>query len=158
VYNLLNDLPPRNYVVLPGDTITDEWNINADGDYHLRVNGPNGFYREFIGDKANTLIEVVCSYQKNASGLTGNIELGIKNMSAQKQVIEIIDNAYKAAAITQTLAPNAILAIPVNLNKSSNWYDVSIKIKDNKIFERRYAGHVETGKASITDPLMGGVV
>ncbi len=160
VYNLLNDLPPRNYVVLPGDTITDEWTVNADGNYHLRVNGPNGFYREFIGNKNKTLPEVVCNYQQAgaAKGLSGNIELSIKNMSAQKQVIEIIDNAYKTGTITQTLSPDAIITIPVNLNESSNWYDVSVKIKGNKIYEIRYAGHVETGRESITDPLMGGLV
>lgn len=159
VYNLLNDLPPRNYVVLPGDTITDEWTVNAEGNYHLRVNGPNGFYREFIGNKNKTLFEVVCNYQQaGANNLSGNIELSIKNMSAQKQVIEIIDNAYKTGTITQTLSPAAIITIPVNLNESSNWYDVSVKIKGNKIYERRYAGHVETGRESITDPLMGGLV
>ncbi|MGN6353960.1 MAG: phosphocholine-specific phospholipase C [Parafilimonas sp.] len=159
VYNLLNDLPPRNYVVLPGDTITDEWTVNAEGNYHLRVNGPNGFYREFIGNKNKTLPEVVCNYQQaGANNLSGNIELSIKNMSAQKQVIEIIDNAYKTGTITQTLSPAAIITIPVNLNESSNWYDVSVKIKGNKIYERRYAGHVETGRESITDPLMGGLV
>ncbi|MFT4153668.1 phosphocholine-specific phospholipase C [Parafilimonas sp.] len=160
VYDVLNPLPPRNYVVLAGDTITDTWQVNADGNYHLRINGPNGFFRECIGNKTNAVIEIVCHYQKaaGAEGLSGNIELSIKNRSAQKQVIEIIDNAYKAETITQTIAANAMAGIPISLNKSSNWYDVSVKIKSNKTFERRYAGHVETGKESITDPLMGGVV
>jgi phospholipase C len=43
-------------------------------------------------------------------------------------------------------------------SKSFGWYDFSMKMKDNSSFERRYAGRVETGIASKTDPLMGKIV
>jgi phospholipase C len=43
----------------------------------------------------------------------------------------------------------------LNLTKSHNWYDFSVKVKDDSIFLRRYAGHVETGQSSFTDPAMG---
>jgi phospholipase C len=44
------------------------------------------------------------------------------------------------------------------LSKSFGWYDFSLKIKGNELFEKRYAGHVETGKPAKTDPFMGRVV
>lgn len=158
VFDSMANVPPRNYVVLPGDSLKDEWTIN--GDYHLRIHGPNGFYRAFTGNKSNALIEVACAYQQDLTTKkpSGNIELHIKNLSAQKQTVVITDNAYKAKPVTQTIAPGAIATIVVDLYKNSNWYDVSVSIQGINGFERRYAGHVETGETGITDPLMGGVV
>jgi phospholipase C len=39
--------------------------------------------------------------------------------------------------------------------KSHGWYDVSVSVEGGEV---RYAGRVETGATSITDPAMGGVV
>lgn len=47
--------------------------------------------------------------------------------------------------------------IILNLNKSHGWYDFSVLASGSNKFERRYAGHVETGKESFTDPVMGRV-
>lgn len=45
----------------------------------------------------------------------------------------------------------------LDLKNSFNWYDVSLKIKDNIHFEKRYAGRIETGDHSKSDPFMGRV-
>jgi len=158
VYDMTDNAPSRNYVALPGDDLADEWNIK--NNYHFRVYGPNGFYREFTGSKIDPMAEVACTYpQKTGTKKpSGNVELQIKNASAQDQVVIITDNSYKAKPITQTITAGNTAIIPFDLSKSNNWYDVSITIKDRSGFERRYAGHVETGEASTTDPLMGGVV
>ena len=42
------------YAVRAGDTLKDEWDLSSDlGIYHLRVYGPNGFFREFTGDNTD---------------------------------------------------------------------------------------------------------
>jgi phospholipase C len=46
----------------------------------------------------------------------------------------------------------------LDLIKTYGWYDFTVKVKGNDSFEKRYAGRVETGKESFTDPMMGGVV
>jgi phospholipase C len=106
------------------------------------------------------MTEVACVYQQKTGTkkLSGNIELQIKNSSAQNEVVIITDNSYKAKPIDQTITPGHTAIIPVDLSRSSYWYDVSITIKDMNGFERRCAGHVETGEASTTDPFMGGVI
>lgn len=38
-----------------------------------------------------------------------------------------------------------------NLERSGSWYDFTVK---SEAFERRFAGRVETGKASVSDPAM----
>jgi phospholipase C len=50
---------------------------------------------------------------------------------------------------------DGLLTIALDTGNSFGWYDFSVKIKGNTTFERRYAGRVETGAASKTDPLMG---
>jgi phospholipase C len=39
--------------------------------------------------------------------------------------------------------------------KSFGWYDFSVSIKENPSFMKRFAGRVETGKESVSDPFMG---
>jgi phospholipase C len=43
------------------------------------------------------------------------------------------------------------------LDTKFGWYDFSVFIEGNTVFEKRYAGHVETGKESKSDPLMAGL-
>ena len=159
VYSPLDNEPPRQYAVKAGDNLFDEWPTDTEGNYHLQLYGPNGYYREFAGNAADTAIEVLCEYEKAGSkSLTGNIELKIRNTSGNKITVQVTDNAYKTKPVSKTIAANAQASIIINLGKSKQWYDFSVKVNSNNRFENRYAGRVETGKPGITDPLMGGVV
>ncbi len=152
------------YTTVAGDTVKDSWPL-ADFEnyhYHLCIYGPNGFFREFKGNSNNPAIDIACGYEQakmNAKRLTGNITLGIKNNSGQQQIIQITDNAYKSPVQTKTLAATADATnIILNLSKSQYWYDFTVKIKGNDLFEVRYAGHVETGEDTTSDPAMGKTV
>jgi phospholipase C len=152
------------YTVVAGDALKDNWSIaNFENNvYHLCVYGPNGFFREFKGSSNNPDVDILCDYEHaklNTKRLTGNIALHIKNKSGRKQVLEIIDNAYKNPVVTKNLAATGSdSTIILNLGKSHHWYDFSIKIKGHDLFESRYAGHIETGESSKTDPAMGKAV
>ena len=162
--NTGNDLAIRTYAVAAGDTLTDSWNIDdfANGQYHLSLYGPNGFFRELKGNAADPAIDISVEYSRLASDkkkATGNIEIYATNASGQAQILEITDNAYKTGKHVLTVAANKRPStLMLNLSKSFGWYDFTVRIKGNATFEKRYAGHVETGKASFTDPLMGGLV
>jgi len=152
------------YAVAPGDSLPDKWALKdfENGIYHLRVYGPNGFFREFRGDVNDPIADIVCRYQLSASDtkkLTGNIELNISNTGdSYPLTVEIKDNAFKTGTIEKTVdAANKNTRILLDLSKSSGWYDFSVKIKGHDLFEKRYAGRVETGRHSISDPVMGGV-
>jgi phospholipase C len=43
-----------------------------------------------------------------------------------------------------------------SLEKSGNWYDFTVTADDRGRFSRRFAGRVETGRDSFSDPAMGG--
>jgi phospholipase C len=44
------------------------------------------------------------------------------------------------------------------LQKSKGWYDFVISIVGKNDFLKQYAGHLETGEESISDPFMGGML
>ncbi len=153
------------FAVSAGDALNNSWVINdfENNNYHLRLYGPNGFYREFIGDVNDPIADIFCGYEKaliESKKLTGNIELKISNQNnSQPLMVEIKDNAYKNPSIKKIInAKNGESKIIIDLGKSHGWYDFSVKVKGNDLFEKRFAGHVETGNFSITDPLMGGEI
>ena len=43
----------------------------------------------------------------------------------------------------------------LDLKKTYGWYDFTVTIRVEIAYSRRYAGRAETGKASISDPVMG---
>lgn len=152
-----------SFAVAAGDTLTYNWPVKAfeNDNYHLRVHGPNGFYRAYMGDKNNPNITVNCNYEKsrlNAAKLTGNIVVNVANSDTKPITVIISDHSYKSGSITKTLAPNSNTAIVLNLSKNHNWYDFIVKVSGNNTYEEHFAGRVETGNITQTDPLMGGVV
>ena len=149
-----------DYAVAAGDELKDSWNVNdfENGHYRLRVYGPNGFFREFSGNKNDGAIDVKMKYKQVNGKPTGNIILELVNKAIGSKGIIITDNSYKAGTIEQTIDATASKEITLDMSKTFGWYDISIKLKDSASFERRYAGRVETGSSSKTDPFMGKAV
>ncbi|SDG38601.1 phosphocholine-specific phospholipase C [Chitinophaga filiformis] len=148
------------YAVKAGDSLTDSWPLASfeNGLYHLRVYGPNGFYREFMGNENDPLVDVVCGYERKGKAFTGNVSLQLYNPDkTQAYTVEIIDHAYKSGNHKKVLTAGAKSSIVLDLRKSFGWYDFSVRIAGNRTFERRYAGHVENGKTTFSDPVMGRV-
>jgi len=160
---IMGDVRTWAYTAIAGDAIADTWPLNEfeSGNYHLRAYGPNGFFREFKGNAADPAIELACEYQRSPvdnKKLTGNIHLSLNSFSGKAHNIEIVDHAYKTNNHKLVVNTGAKLNLALNLENSHRWYDFSIKIAGNQNYERRYAGRVETGKPSYSDPFMGGLM
>jgi phospholipase C len=152
-----------DYSVAAGDALQDEWHLNdfAKSQYYLRVYGPNGFYREFMGSQANPLIKVSCNYESDrlrAAKLTGNVMVTVTNNDTKAHTLIITDKSYKTGTQSKTVAAGASTNVVLNLAKSYNWYDFVVSVKGYTGYEERFAGHVETGGHTKTDPLMGGII
>lgn len=147
------------YSVSAGDKIEDSYAISKflNSNYHLKVYGPNGFYREFKGSKENPDIKVTCRYESINKGgqLTGNFKLNIHNLSKDPAQILITDNAYENKEKQKVIKGKAFETLSFDLSKSFGWYDFTVKINGNENFFERAAGHIDTHKISQTDPLMG---
>jgi len=159
---LFEDVKAWSYAVRAGDEIKAQWPLaNFENNlYHLRVYGPNGFFREFIGDKNDPRISIQFRYEidkNDPKKFTGNVVLSFKNLSDENHSIEINDKSYNNEKRTFVLNKSEEKEIVLDLMKSFNWYDISLKIKGSNLFEKRYAGRVETGNHGKSDPFMGKV-
>ena len=131
----------------------------------MMVYGPNGFFREFSGNEQDPLFDIHCVYEKaknNPGKFSGNIMLQVTNGTGHSVSLEITDRAYQSGKRNMTIPPNkrgdVSGTLVLDLHKTYGWYDFSVKIKGNDHFQRRYAGHVETGDPAKTDPGMGQVI
>ncbi|UKJ07325.1 phosphocholine-specific phospholipase C [Solitalea lacus] len=151
-----------------GEFLNYSWLLNnfENENYFLRVYGPNGFFREFKGNSSDPEIEIIADYNPNrfnTKKLTGNIDLKISNLdNKRKYKVFIIDNAYKQKEKVQVVDAAGSFKgkalITIDLSNSHGWYDFSVKIEGFDTFEQRYAGRVETGQGSYSDPAMGMLV
>ncbi len=153
-------LKTRNYAVKSGDRLTDAWQLNdfLEEKYCLEVFGPNGFYRLFKGDDER-ILSVTCRYQTGDNNtLTGNVILTLENLTKKPLQVKVQDKSYLQGTQTLEVAPKNYKTVVWDLTKSHNWYDLQINVWNYPFFEERYAGHIETGKDSFTDPAMGGII
>ena len=135
-----------------GSKVTDTWEIEgfANGVYHLRVCGPNGFLREMAGDGHDPLVDVQCQYMPD-----GNVEMHVSSKMDAPCTVQVKHNAYGIAGRSVTLAAGDKRKFTIDLKKSFCWYDFSVRVDGQTNFLRRYAGRVETGKPGFSDPAMG---
>ena len=144
----------RAYAVRAGDAIKDVVPVGAG--YRVRVDGPNGFMREFAHDAKDTQaappLSVIVDYGENGS-TSGTLRVSLVNLSAAVQVVTIRDESYGAPVRMIRVRAGEEKTTPIDTKPAQGWYDVSIVAGASKY---RYAGRVETGSWSITDPAMGG--
>jgi phospholipase C len=151
IYAYGKEWSTRTYVVAPGESVKDSWPLDLfeNGNYHFRVDGPNGFMREYKGNVNDTLlIDIGYQVDKNKV-MTGNIVVNIISTKTPS-ALEIIDNAYGQEKASMQLGKTTVISQSLDLSKSQGWYDSTVRVGND--FEIRFAGRVETGKESITDP------
>jgi phospholipase C len=159
---VMDDVRTWAYTAKAGDTLADAWPLNEfeNDHYHLRVYGPNGFFREFKGNAVDPDIDIACEYQHSLTDsrkLTGNVELKLHNLSNGQHTVEITDHAYKTNNHKKVLGSSVKSVLALDLANSHGWYDFSVKVSGSQTFEKRYAGRVETGRSGFSDPQMGNV-
>lgn len=142
----------------PGDKIFYEFPVQSfqGGLYKLAVNAPNGFYRYYEGGPKDPQIEITLQYEKNriTGKPTGNIILVcINHHPSESYTLEISDNKYRKPKLESVVAPGK-KEIKADLQKSNGWYDITVAVRGLDSFKQIYAGHVENGQQSITDPAM----
>jgi phospholipase C len=163
VYDNTDRLGPWRYTIESGKNHSAcPWHDQAaSGDYDLSLHGPNGFFRQFRGHLPATNQEHEVEARLAYDAPNGQIVLTLQNTGQSARVLELAqDAAYpvgpgQTRSRTLTLAPGASLADIWNLAAADHWYDLMVTVKDNPAFLRRFAGHLETGQPSRTDPGIG---
>ncbi|WP_020532953.1 phosphocholine-specific phospholipase C [Flexithrix dorotheae] len=146
------------FAVKSGDEIEYQWPIEnfENGQYHLRVYGPNGYFREFIGDNQGPKIEITCSPVKKNQTFSQSLNIQLKNLAQTKPFkLNLVETSYQNQEKQIEIAPEAVESVLLDTSTSDGWYDFTIKSLESECFKVSYAGRWETGKDSISDPLMG---
>lgn len=152
VYDRAGSAGPWTYTVAAGATLTDRPPGLAAGAYRLTVRGPNGFLRDFAGNGASTPMPTVVLEEAGDQLL-----LKLANPGTKETVLTVRRLAYSSGEIARaTLAPGESRVVRVKIAAAHHWYDLLVEGEDG--FSRRFAGHVETGRPSWSDPAIGALV
>ncbi|WP_329129812.1 phospholipase C, phosphocholine-specific [Streptomyces sp. NBC_01476] len=139
---------PWSYTAAAGRKIAGSWDVTAaHGAYDLTVHGPNGFLRAFQGSASHTGAEVTARHDAR----TGRVELTFTN-SGRGTLRFTVGNAYGGHRETYTVGAGRRVTRSVDLGHSGHWYDLTVRSDHDAAFSRRFAGHVETGRAGVSDP------
>jgi phospholipase C len=150
VYDIRHlDLPPRRYTVEAGKRLDGVWQADA---YDLRIFGPQGFHRQLAGDSRTDglTVEAVRAGDALALSLTNRTAAPIRAVIATEVYADI------AHAATVDIGPGESRTWRERLVSRGGWYDVAVRIPEAPGFLRRFAGRIETGRPSISDPAMCG--
>jgi phospholipase C len=141
---------PRTYTVGSGKNLSDTW--DAASGYDLSVHAPNGFFRHFAGGH-RAYLDVEAFYDARGNEIT----LVIKNLGSEKANVTV-RNGYLSGTTKVSLNPGESASDHWSLSRTRGWYDLVVTVAGDSQFESRYAGHLENGEDSISDPAMGGLV
>ncbi|HEY4155373.1 MAG TPA: phospholipase domain-containing protein, partial [Puia sp.] len=154
----------RSYAVMAGGSLPESWPLQSfeNGLYHLRLYGPNGFFREYRGNEKDPDLLIRCEYDRsplNHRKLSGKLLIMAKNTdNHHSHQLEIRDHSYKTKPVSRQIAPGSTVKILLDQTKSFGWYDYALSVNGFDHFEKRYAGRVETGQDGFTDPFMGRMI
>ncbi|WP_316802392.1 phosphocholine-specific phospholipase C [Pedobacter nototheniae] len=151
------------YAVKAGDVIKDKISLDDFDNnlYDFSVTGPNGFYRLFKGDKKSGHLSIKAFPEQNGlvtKKLTGSLVFSFENKGSLPVTLQVVDNKYKATSQNVVVKPKSTTMVVLNVAKNGNWYDFSILQTGNTLFKHRYAGKIETGEITTTDPFMAGEI
>lgn len=148
------DMKARAYAVEPGKEVSDHWAFVdfSTGAYRVRVDGPNGFLREYRGSAGDAPLDVVATY---AGGRAPALVLTIHNRASWRVALLIEDNSYGNRPQRRTVGAGQKATIRVDASDSHGWYDVTLRDAGEPQYSQRLAGRIETGAWTMSDPALG---
>jgi len=158
-------LGPWRYTLDAGQShAAGHWNADYREVYDLAVHGPNGFYRHFAGLLRRDDKPVVDAVGVRVAEAAGQLVVTVVNGGeAPAELVLAFAPAYVRGDVLParrsiSLAARTSLSLRFDVASADHWYDFSLIRPAVAGWLRRYAGHVETGVASRTDPGIGAMV
>jgi len=133
-------------------TLADTWTPTSGTAYDLSVYGANGFFRRFAGGLTTSSANL--SVQMIEDGIGNTVAFTITNVGEASTTVTVTDT-YTGRAQRYDLRRGETARATQSLEGSGRWYDAMITDSSDPSFVRHYAGHVENGEDSVSDPLIG---
>jgi len=137
---------PWSYTAGAGRAIDGSWKLAGAYDYDVR--GANGFLREFRGDAAKAGLEVVAEHLGNSR----NLKLTLTNTGSANVTVTVTDSYGCDRRATHRLRSGEHVEHVVHAGQADGWYDATVTSDHDAAYVRRFAGHVENGRPSASDP------
>ena len=84
--------------------------------------------------------------------------LTLVNTGPVAATFTVAHNKYQGTAPRTVNVPaRSSSELRIGVAVAAHWYDVSVRVGGQADFLRRFAGHIETGAPSVSDPAMEGV-
>lgn len=141
-----------SFACTAGSSVDHQWDIQQFKDelYDLAVHGPNGYYRTYRGKASEIAPNITLAYDFKQEAVI----LHLENPSSETISLSFHDAYQKASARIIKLKASSEKTLKISLKKQQRWYDMLLTSNIGD-FSRRYAGRLENGKHSVSDPLMG---
>lgn len=137
---LTPDTPPRRYTVGAGRSLRDAWAADQ-GRHALVVEGPAGFHRVFEGEGAAQL-------ESRARAAGEGLRLRLENRG--KHPLDLtIAAGHGGEGRDLRLSSGERRTLFFDLTATAGWYDLDVR---GEGLRHRFAGHVETGRPSLSEP------
>ncbi|MFT3927809.1 MAG: phospholipase C, phosphocholine-specific [Myxococcales bacterium] len=147
VRSVLDSNGPWTYTVESRRQLSDSWQLVGEGlsaAYDLSVYGPNGFFRRYAGGPVPVL-SLESRYQGD------DLIIQLKNLTRANKTVSVFD-AYSRRSASRVLRAGDTWQ--QSWPSTQGWYDLTFEVEQDS-FLRQLAGHVETGKDSVSDPAFG---
>jgi phospholipase C len=149
------DQVPRRYTVEAGKQLKGRWTTASL--YDLWILGPNGFHRHVAGDVRRAGNAAAPEMILRADRKAGELVVELVNDGAQPCTFKLAANKYyDARPVEVRVVARSRSTVRLSLASSHHWYDYSLRVNGLPGWLRRFAGHLENGLPSISDPAMQG--
>jgi len=151
VYPAAGESGPWFYTIGAGEQLQDELpaTTRTGGGYDLHVHGPNGFLRHFAGSPHEPVLDVAQRYDTDS----GQLVVSVHNRSERACTVALHADTYGPTETHRLqLAAGASGDVAWAIAEHAHWYDIRLDSSSAPSWRRRLAGHIETGRASLSDP------
>jgi len=93
--------------------------------------------------------------QVRCDAATGELVLRLVNGGAAPCTFNLNANAYAALRQMHTVAPRTEVVVRIPVASNGYWYDFSATVSGQTDYLRRFAGRLETGRHTVSDPALG---
>jgi phospholipase C len=142
---------PRFYTVEAGKSLVDLITLEG-GAYDVDLHGPNGFLRGFRGDLGKL---VAPEADARFDPRRGCLAITIRNPGPTEETVIVARSGEPYNGRRHVLQTGALLVDRWDLAANSNWYDFTVTSLRDGGFGRRFAGHGENGRPSVSDSNFG---
>jgi phospholipase C len=146
VYDLLTRAPAHRVDVAAHQDRSAT--VAAPAEYRVAVHGPNRFLRYFAGDTRNRGIEISTTISGTPTDPRATITA--HNSTLHDVTAEITGIASTTQA--KLLTPGTHPIVENWKGAQRGWYDVIVRLRDDATYTRRFTGHLESGRGSVTGP------